>query len=59
MNRINTAHLSLQPNGNFYIRPEDIQTLEKIRRITRSGHNAEVKEKDGLLVVYDVDKKIT
>lgn len=59
MSRINTSHLSSQTDSNYYIRPEDIQTLEKIRKITRGGHNAEVKEKNGLLIVYDVDKKIT
>jgi len=41
---------------NFSV--EDLKALNRIKKITGSGHNAEVKQKNGNLVVYDVEKTI-
>ena len=35
----------------------DLLALATIKKITRTGNNAEVKEKDGQLIVYDVKKQ--
>ena len=36
----------------------DAEVMDSIRRITGRGNNAEVKQKDGRLVVYEVRKRI-
>lgn len=53
----NNSTAEVRPRASLNLSTEDLKALLCIKKITRHGHNAEVKEKDGVLVVYDVSKK--
>lgn len=57
MENNSTTNAEVRPRIALNFTADDLKALLCIKKITRHGHNAEVKEKDGVLVVYDVSKK--